>query len=669
MATRFFPVIFVLIISSLSTVFAPMTMAESTSKSLPNSFLQNLTVLSYHEVVEGTNSIIPNYAVTTDQFESHLDWLKKNGYHFVNVDQVLAAQKGQKLLTEKSVLLTFDDGYESFYQNVYPIIQQRKIPVVLAVVGSWLKPKAGQKVQFGDETISRNQIVSIQQLQDMQKSGLVEVASHSYDLHRGILGNPQGNTQPAATTRLYEASTKSYESDRAYAQRIQSDLKQNNQFLEKNGIKAPRIMVWPYGRYNLKTVQLAEQAGMSISLTLDDYSPHKALSNGVINRVLVESDTSAKDLKDEFISREKHWTDNNRPQKIMHVDLDYIYDPDPVQQERNLGELLDRIQAMHINTVYLQAFSDPDGNGSADLVYFPNRYIPMRADLFNRVSWQIQSRTQVSRLYAWMPVYAWELPKNNPVAKDVVVTEQAKQGEHLNMGYHRLSPFSKDAQATIQGIYQDLAKSSTFNGIIFHDDATLSDYEDASPAALKVYQQAGLPASLEDIRKNDQYLQKWTALKTKAIDDFTMRLAQEVRNYQPFLMTARNLYAQVALSAYAENWYAQSLEESLNRYDFTAIMAMPYMEQVKDKDQFFKNLVTRVKQYPNGIKKTIFEIQAVDWRNNQKVSSEEMADTFKSLYQQGVMHVGYYPDNPIEHHPDPKTLKAVFDTQPSGLVP
>ena len=46
-----------------------------------------------------------------------------------------------------------------------------------------------------------------------------------------------------------------------------------------------------------------------------------------------------------------------------------------------------------------------------------------------------------------------------------------------------------------------------------------------------------------------------------------------------------------------------------------------------------------------------------------------MAETFKSLYQQGALHVGYYPDNPFDHHPNPQILKAVFDTKPSGLIP
>ena len=82
-------------------------------------------------------------------------------------------------------------------------------------------------------------------LTQMQKSGLVEIGSHSYDLHHGILGNPQGNTQPAATTRLYDRATRTYESDRDYAQRIQRDLVKNNQLFKQHGLKAPRAMVWP----------------------------------------------------------------------------------------------------------------------------------------------------------------------------------------------------------------------------------------------------------------------------------------------------------------------------------------------------------------------------------------------------------------------------------------
>ena len=303
------------------------------------------------------------------------------------------------------------------------------------------------------------------------------------------------------------------------------------------------------------------------------------------------------------------------------------------------------------------------------MVYFPNHYLPMRADLFNRVAWQIQTRTQVGRVYAWMPLLAWELPKNNPVAQHLVETQQSQDSEHLNMGYRRLSPFSPDARKTISGIYQDLAKSVPFNGILFHDDTTLSDYEDASPEALKAYAAIGLPTDLAEIRSNDAELQKWTAYKTKYIDDFALQLAQQVRQYHPFLLTARNLYAQVALKPYAENWYSQSLEQSINRYDFTAIMAMPYMEQAPNSDAFYRDIVNRVKQFPQGIKKTVFELQAVNWRSNQKVPSDEMASTIQSLYQQGAMHVAYYPDDPIQDHPNTQVLRQAFDLKSSKLVP
>ena len=110
-----------------------------------------LTVIGYHEITDRKDALIPSYSVTAQQFSEHIDWLKKNCYHFINVDQLIKAHQGKYRLPAKPVLLTVDDGYQSFYQNAYPIIRAKKIPVVLAVVGSWLEPKAGQTLAFADE--------------------------------------------------------------------------------------------------------------------------------------------------------------------------------------------------------------------------------------------------------------------------------------------------------------------------------------------------------------------------------------------------------------------------------------------------------------------------------------------------------------------------------------
>jgi biofilm PGA synthesis lipoprotein PgaB len=232
------------------------------------------------------------------------------------------------------------------------------------------------------------------------------------------------------------------------------------------------------------------------------------------------------------------------------------------------------------------------------------------------------------------------------------------------MGYRRLSPFSPRARAAIKEIYEDLARSATFEGILFHDDLTLSDREDASPRALEVYKGWGLPGSIEAIRKSDDLVGRWTIFKINALDDFAMELAAVIKAEQPGALVARNLYSRVVLKPAAEVWYAQALDNSLARYDFTAIMAMPYMENAPDPDAYFRDLVAEVKAR-NAMKKVVFELQAVDWRQDSKpLPSEELAANLRLLFDLGVLHVGYYPDSPFLNHPDPAVIRKVLSQRP-----
>ena len=101
------------------------------------------------------------------------------------------------------MLLTFDDGYSSFYKLVFPLLRAYKYPATLAIVGSWMEQR--EKVMSGARQVERPRFRTLEQLKEIAASGLVEIASHSYDLHHGIPGNPQGNEMPAATTRAYDA--------------------------------------------------------------------------------------------------------------------------------------------------------------------------------------------------------------------------------------------------------------------------------------------------------------------------------------------------------------------------------------------------------------------------------------------------------------------------------
>ena len=643
---------------ALAMVALPLRAAGSGPVHEPD---HQLVVLAYHEISEPSRAVNPDLAVSPAAFRAQLAWLIRHGYHPVSVDQLMAARRGQAPLPSHPLLLTFDDGYTSVFTEAFPVLRRYGVPAVVAVVGHWLEPSSGL-VDFGDQHLDRQRLLRWSELRQMQSSGLVEVASHSYDLHRGIPGNPQLNSMPAATTRRYEPGV-GYEDPQAYRQRLHDDLQRNADLIEHQLGRRPRVIVWPYGRYNATAAAVAAELGMGVGLNLDDGANTADVPLTALRRVLMTADMGVvSGLQKELQARGADRRDTSRPATVMHVDLDNIDDPDPAQVERNLALLLERIRSMGVNTVYLQAFADRDGNGAAGAVYFPNRHLPVQRDLFSHVAWEIRTRTQVRRLYAWMPVLAFELPPATPGADQKVVTQPSRTG-HLTMGYPRLSPFGPQAMGAVAEIYADLAHSATFDGLLFHDDVTLSDYEDASPQALDRYRTWGLPADLAAIRADDRLLGRWTNLKTETLEQLTLQLAAVVRADQPALVTARNLYAQVVLNPHAEAWYAQSLDDALRDYDFTAVMAMPYMEKAKDPDAFLADLVQRVREQPHGLEHVLFELQSTDWAHHRDLPANLLASQLHLLYRLGARHTGYYPDNIQRGTPDPGRLRPIFEAQ------
>ena len=152
--------------------------------------------------------------------------------------------------------------------------------------------------------------------------------------------------------------------------------------------------MWPYGAASGSTLTIAKQQGYQLAFTLNDGLGNvKDLDN--IPRLLIAGNPSLK----AFASAVTQIQEAD-PVRVMHVDLDYVYDPNPVQQAKNIDKLVQRVYDMKISHVFLQAFSDPQGDGTVKSLYFPNRWLPMRADLFNFVSWQLQTRGNV-KVYAW----------------------------------------------------------------------------------------------------------------------------------------------------------------------------------------------------------------------------------------------------------------------------
>ncbi|MFB0825629.1 poly-beta-1,6-N-acetyl-D-glucosamine N-deacetylase PgaB [Chromobacterium violaceum] len=370
---------------------------------------QGLLILCYHEISQA-QARQDDESVDVDALARQLEWLRGAGFRFVSLDDAMAASAGGPALPDKSVLLSFDDGYRSVYTQVYPVLKAFRAPALIGLVGSWLSPPEGGSVNFAGVKVPRDDFLSWGQIREMQASGLVEVANHTFDLHYGIQANPQGNLLPAASSARYDPASGSYESHGQFLARVERDLARNSALLRQKLGRAPRAMVWPYGSYTREAGAIAAKLGMPAMLTLDDGVNGPDVPLSALRRVLVGADMSLADFA-RLVQASQRWPQGiaPRPERAMPLSLDDIYDPDPAKQEEKLGKALDRVKEMGASIVYLKAFHDQDGDGVARQLYFPNSHLPMRADLFNRAAWQLDSRVGVE-VYAWLPVDGLRLP-------------------------------------------------------------------------------------------------------------------------------------------------------------------------------------------------------------------------------------------------------------------
>ena len=600
-------------------------------------------VLAYHSVVdesaaENQKQYFPQ-TISAQMLIKHFNWLKENGYNVISWQQVIDAENGKGTLPDNAVLLSFDDGYETMYNVVFPLLKAYNYPAVFAPVTGWLDTPANKKIAYADKMLDRSVFATWSQVKEMEQSGLVEVASHTHNLHNGINANPSGGQLPAVIAPEYKNGK--YETEDAYKNRLKSDFTRSVQTLVNHVGKKPRVMVWPYGQFNDVAVQLARQAGMPHYFSLGEKIINK-VGDKHIGRLLLNAETDLNTVKNYLDGIDE----SKQIQRVLHVDLDYVYDADKAQQAKNLDKLIDRIYRYGVTTVYLQAFSDPDGDGVADALYFPNKYLPVRDDIFGRIAWQLQTRAGV-KVYAWMPVLAFDLRKNVKEAEYVI---DSRTGKPSTKAYLRLSPYNKQNVEIIKSIYNDLSFYAKFNGILFHDDAFLTDFEGAegNHAEGMVSPQA---------KQKTQDLIQLTHQLTDALKPYFLRGSYSLK-------TARNLYASVITNQNAEEWLAQNLKTLTDNYDTTAIMAMPYMENEQpisqeEAYQWFVSLIENVKtQAP--LDKVLFEFQAVNWRTQKPIPESELIDWMKLLQKNHIYSYGYYPDNFLTNQPDLNKMKPYF---------
>lgn len=90
-------------------------------------------VLMYHHISPSPGLV----TVSPDHFAAQMHWLKRHGYTALTLDALAGFLAGEPV-PDKSVVITFDDGYVDNWVHAHPVLQATGLHAVLFVITRWL---------------------------------------------------------------------------------------------------------------------------------------------------------------------------------------------------------------------------------------------------------------------------------------------------------------------------------------------------------------------------------------------------------------------------------------------------------------------------------------------------------------------------------------------------
>lgn len=209
-----------------------------------------IPVLMYHSIdyQEGNELRVPK-----EKFREQMQYLKDNEYTTLSLDEAFDFFKNNKPIPKKSVVITFDDGYEDNYVNAYPILKEFGQRAVIFVISS---------------TVDHGSLTS-DQLKEMQKNG-IDIQSH--------------------TVNHDQLDILSY--DKQY-----KTLKDSRESLEIILNKKVKYISYPFGKYNKNTFKAAKDAGYEMAFTTK--GGFSQINNGImqLNRLRINASMSIAQFK------------------------------------------------------------------------------------------------------------------------------------------------------------------------------------------------------------------------------------------------------------------------------------------------------------------------------------------------------------------------------------
>ena len=182
-------------------------------------------VLCYHRFEERPSESL---AIKPSEFEEQMQALKDQGFTVIGMQDFLAWRRGEKAISEKSCVISIDDGYRSGYDVGWPILKKFGYPFTMFIYTDFVK---GQRLSGGKS-------LSWGELAEMRDAG-VDIQSHSVS-HSDLRKSPKGAV---------------------YDEWLRNELEGSKKLLEQQLGISVKAIAYPYGNHNDKVRAAALAAG------------------------------------------------------------------------------------------------------------------------------------------------------------------------------------------------------------------------------------------------------------------------------------------------------------------------------------------------------------------------------------------------------------------------
>jgi peptidoglycan/xylan/chitin deacetylase (PgdA/CDA1 family) len=206
--------------------------------------------LTYHHLDDQESFI----TITPAKFKQHLQALKDKHYNIISIEDYACFHAHRTTLPPNAVVITFDDGYRSFYDKAYPLLKQMGYTATNFLILS--------DVDTDNPSLP---FLTWSQINEMRRDGY-SFYSHTYDLHQKKR-DESGNLVPPLSNRIWLPKEKRLETEEERKQRVREDLLLGELFLKTKLHNQFSFLCFPLGEYNQSVVEEAKLQGFSLFFT------------------------------------------------------------------------------------------------------------------------------------------------------------------------------------------------------------------------------------------------------------------------------------------------------------------------------------------------------------------------------------------------------------------